>query len=335
MTKEAELPSVSVIIPMRNEEADIRRCLQGVLDQDYPKELLEIIVIDGMSQDSSCEIVGEFIDKYPCIKLSQNSKMATTYALNQGIMESGGDIVVRVDAHCCVEPDYVRRCVETLEESGADNVGGLMRPAGDGFIQSAISLAMTCPFGVGTGRFHYCDKEMFVDTVYLGAYPKRVFEKIGLFDEGAHYGEDDEFNCRLIRNGGKIFLSPNIRSCYYPRSSLVGLWRQYYKYGRGKVRTIIKHGRPQSWAHLVPGLFVIGLLTSILLIVINPWFSWLFVAMLATYLMTATLFSVRIAARKGWKYLAILPMVFLTMHVSYGAGFVIGSVRRLLFGRIW
>lgn len=330
-----DLPFVSVIIPMRNEAAHITECLQSVVAQDYPKDLMEVLVVDGMSQDSSREIVSDFATLYGFVRLLRNPKKVTTSALNMGIAESRGDVIVRVDAHCSIESDYVYSCVKALQETGAENVGGLMRPEGTSFLEKAIALAMCSPFGVGSGKFHYWEREMFVDTVYLGAYRKEVFEKIGLYDEDAHYSEDDELNYRLIKSGGKIFLSPQMRSHYYPRSSLSTLWKQYYNYGRGKVRTTRKHGRPPSWRHLVPGLFVFALLGSSFFSIVNLWFLWLLAGILGTYLLAAMVVSARTAAFHGWRYLPILPIVFLTMHTSYGFGFLSGTIRLLVLGRVW
>jgi glycosyltransferase involved in cell wall biosynthesis len=319
---------------MRNEEEHITQCLQSILDQDYPEGLIEVFVIDGMSQDSSREIVRDLAKEYAFIKLLHNAKQATTSALNQGIAESKSQVIVRVDAHSSIAPDYIRCCVNTLKKTGAENVGGLMRPTGTSFLEQAIALAMCSPFGIGSGKFHYCEKEMFVDTVYLGAYPREVLERVGLYDEEAHYGEDDELNYRLIKGGGKIFLSPRIRSKYYPRSSLSALWKQYSNYGRGKARTVKKHGRPASWRHLVPPALVISVIVSLLLFAVNPALGWLIGGIGGGYLISAILVSARICFREGWKYFAVLPIVFATIHLSYGLGFLVGILRLCFPDRI-
>lgn len=321
------LPTVSVIVPMKNEEQYIGQCLQSVVNQKYPEDLMEVLVIDGMSQDSSREVVREFAKEYPFVKLLYNPKRATTSALNKGIAESGGQVIIRVDAHCSISPDYIRCCVNALEQSGAENVGGLMRPTGTTFLEKAIALAMCSPFGIGGGKFHYCEKEMFVDTVYLGAYRREVFEKIGLYDEEAHYSEDDELNYRLIKSGGNIFLSPSIESQYCPRSSLRALWEQYYNYGCGKARTVKKHGWPASWRHLVPPGFVISVIGGLVLFAFNPMYWWLFVGLLASYFFSAILVSAIIGFRKGWKFIPVLPIIFMTLHFSYGTGFLMGILR--------
>ncbi len=321
------LPTVSVIVPMRNEEQHIGRCLESIISQDYPRNLMEVLVIDGMSQDVSRDIVEGFIRKYNFVRLLDNPKQFTTSALNRGIMESDGEVIIRVDAHCSVNSDYVNCCVSALKKSEAGNVGGLMKPAGTTFMEKAIGFAMCSPFGIGGGKFHYCEKDMFVDTVYLGAYPREVLEKIGLYDEEAHYGEDDELNYRLIRSGGKIFLSPSIESRYYPRSSLRALWKQYYHYGCGKARTVRKHGKPASLRHIAPPVFVISVIGGLVLFAFNPMYWWLFVGLLASYFFSAILVSAIIGFRKGWKFIPVLPIIFMTLHFSYGTGFIIRSLR--------
>lgn len=321
------LPRVSVIIPMKNEEQYIARCLESVVSQDYPKALMEVLVIDGMSQDSSRKIVAHIAKEYSFIELLHNPNQATVSALNMGINHSKGQIIIRVDAHCLISPDYIRCCVNRLQETGADNVGGFVLPVGIGFWQRAIGHGMGSLFGIGCGRFNYREKDTFVDTVSFGAYRREVFENIGLYDDKADCGEDDELNYRLVKSGGKIVLSSRIKSRYYPRSSLSALWKQYYGYGRGKVRTITKHGRPASWRHLVPAIFVLSLLGSLLLIAVNQSFGWLIAGICGVYLISAILVSAKICFREGWKYFAVLPIVFATIHLSYGIGFLGGTFR--------
>ena len=320
---------------MRDEEAYIRACLRSVVDQDYPKGLTEVLVIDGMSRDGSRSIVEDFIKKHSYVKLLDNPHQTTTHALNKGVRLSAGDVILRVDAHSCIEPDYFRCVVEAFKRTGADNVGGLMRPVGKSFLQRAIAFAMSSPFGVGTSRFHYREKEMFVDTVYLGAYRREVFEKIGLYDEGAHYGEDDELNYRLVQSGGKILLTPAIKSHYFPRRSLRALWRQYFNYGRGKVRTIKKHRRPPSWAHLAPSAFVLAILGSLAFWNVAPCSKWVLLGVATSYLVAVTAATAGIAVRRGWRFAPLMPLVFFTMHASYAIGFLAGLLRLTATGKVW
>lgn len=332
--KKKKLPTISVVIPMRNEEDHIAACLQSVVDQDYPAELLEVLIVDGVSSDGSRDIVSRFQQNYPYIRRLTNERKATTYALNLGITESNGEIVVRVDAHCTLAPNYIRACVDALQQSGADNVGGLMRPRGRTPLEKVIALAMSSRFGVGGGKFHYFDRELFVDTVYLGAYRREVFDRIGFYDEEAHYSEDDELNYRLIKSGGRILLSPKIHSEYSPRGSLFTLWKQFYNYGFGKARTFKKHGRTESVRHLAPPLFVLSLGGCLILLTLNPLFGWVFVTIVVAYFMSATFVAARISIRSGWKSFVPLPIVFLTIHLAYGLGFLVNILRLYLFNAI-
>jgi glycosyltransferase involved in cell wall biosynthesis len=318
------LPTVSVVIPMRNEEEHIFKCLQSVVEQDYPKDLMEVLVVDGMSGDKSGKIAREFARKYKFIRVMMNPKRSTASSLNSGIVESRGEVIVRMDAHCLFHQDYIHACIQVMGETGADNVGGYVVPLGTRYIQKAIALVMGSFFGIGSTRFSRGNRGMFVDTVSFGAYRRQVFEKIGLYDENATYGEDDELNLRLTQSGGRIFLSPRIISEYYPRSSISSLWKQYYNYGRGKVRTIKKHGRLGSWRHLIPGVFLLSIVTSLTLFLVNPMCLAGTAIICGSYLIFSIVVSARICRREGWKYLPVLPVVFGALHFSYGSGFLSG-----------
>ena len=324
-----ELPTVSVIIPVRNEEEYIARCLQSVVDQDYPRELMEVLVVDGMSQDSSREIVSDIAEKFRFVTLLHNPKQVKAAALNKGIGKSTGRLILPVDAHCFIDPDYVNECVNALEQTDAANVGGVVLPVGTSFVQRAIGLGMSSFFGIGSVRFQDRENGFYTDTVSFGAYRREVFERIGLYDEEAHYGEDDELNSRLIKSGGKIFLSPKIKSRYYPRSCFTALWKQYYNFGYGKVRTISKHGRPTSFRHLVPPFFVLCVVGSLVLLAIHPMFWWLATSICGSYVMSAIILSAKIGYQAGWKYLPALPVVFATLHFSYGIGLLNGLLNEI------
>lgn len=329
-TTSDNLPTVSVIIPMRNEEENIIRCLQSVVDQEYPKDLMEVLVVDGMSEDSSREIVSDIAKRSRFVTLLHNPKQVKAAALNKGIAESSGQLILPVDAHCFIDPDYINECVNALQQTGAANVGGVVLPIGTSFVQQAIGLCMSSFFGIGSSRFHDRENGFYTDTVSFGTYRREIFEEIGLYDEEAHYGEDDELNFRLIKSGGKIFLSPKIKSRYYPRSSFSALWKQYYNFGYGKVRTIRKHGRPSSFRHLVPPAFVLCVVGSLILSAFHPMFWWLTIAICGSYLALTILVSARIGFSQGWRYFPILPLVFVTLHLSYGIGFLKGTFPFLL-----
>jgi len=322
--KNKSLPKVTVIIPVRNEEEYIEKCLNSILNCDYPHDLLEILIVDGMSEDSTKEIIGKFVNRAPFIRILDNPEKIVPVAMNIGIKNATGEIIIRMDAHTEYERDYISKCVEYLERTKADNVGGPLRPRANSFLQRAISLAVTSIFGVGNAKFHFDNQEGFVDTVTYGAYRKEVFEKVGLFDEELVRNQDDEFNYRLIKNGGKIYLTPEIKSYYYPRSSLKKLWRQYFEYGYWKVRVIEKHKLPASWRHLVPGTFVLSLIMFVILSLFSKWGVYILALILGSYLLTSLLFAIKISIRNGFRFLPVLPLVFATLHLSYGSGFIKG-----------
>ena len=236
-------------------------------------------------------------------------------------------MIVRVDGHTLIAADYVSRCVEALQTSGADNVGGRMNPVGQGAFAEAVVLATSSPFGVGGARFHYSEKEEWVDTVYMGAWSRRVFEEIGLFDEELVRDQDDEFNYRLREHGGKILLSPKIKSKYTVRSTPKALWKQYFQYGYWKVRVLQKHPRQMRPRQFVPPAFAAALIGSVLLSVILRWGWVILLAVAGSYLLANLAASAITASKSGWKHLLLLPVVYAILHLSYGLGFLIGLVK--------
>ena len=226
------LVPVSVIMPIRNEADFIARSLGAVLAQDYPRDQLEILIADGMSDDGTREAIAAIAAGHPQIRLEivDNPGRIVPTGFNAAFERSRGAIIVKVDGHTRIEPDYVRQCVRALQRTGANNVGGRMAAAGETAFARAVALATSSRFGVGNAQFHYLEHEAWVNTVYMGAWPRRVFERIGLFDEEQVRNQDDEFNYRLREQGGKILLSPRIKSHYYNRSRPNSLWRQYFQY---------------------------------------------------------------------------------------------------------
>lgn len=309
---------------MRNEGDHIRPCLEAVLAQDYPAEYFEVLVVDGRSTDHSRDVVAQYAQHHRNLHLLDNPRQTTPAALNVGIRHARGKYIIRIDAHTVVAADYVRHCVELLEFTGAANVGGRMQPVGKTYLGQAVALSTTSPFGIGDSRFHYDAREQFVDTVYMGAFRRDIFDQAGLFDEALIRNQDYELNVRIRRAGGKILLSPKIVSYYTPRSSLLALWRQYFQYGRWKVRTLQKHPGSLRWRQTVPPLFVGAFFGSLMLGFF--WFParWLFAFIAGGYLLANLVASTIAARRGGWRYLPILPVVFAAIHFAWGVGFWYG-----------
>lgn len=321
-------PFVTVIMPIRNEQAFIEKSLGAVLAQDYPPDRMEILVVDGMSDDGTRDVVQRLAAGDSRLRLLDNPGRIVPTGLNIGLAQASGEIVVRVDGHAIIEPDYVRRCVEHLETDGVDGVGGPMETIGEDYLSRAIALAMSSGFGVGGSAFRTVkDKRMLVETVPFPAYRMETIRRNGSFDEEMVRNQDDEYNYRLLKNGGKILLSPDIRSRYFSRSSLGKLWRQYFQYGYWKVRVLQKHPRQLRWRQFVPPIFVAGLAGTALLGLVVPPARWLFLGLVGLYLAANLAASVLTAVRSGPGYLPLLPVIYTVLHVSYGSGFLVGLVK--------
>jgi glycosyltransferase involved in cell wall biosynthesis len=325
---ENNLPFVSIIIPCRNEEKFISKCLDSINGNDYPKDKLEILVVDGMSEDGTRQIVEEYVQKHTFLQLLNNPKKVVSPALNIGIKEAKSDIVMRMDAHCIYDKDYISKCVEYLQRhEDVDNVGGICitLPGNNTLLAQSIALALSHPFGVGNSYFRIgSKKEKYVDSVPFGCYRKKTFFKNGFFDEDLVRGQDAEFNARLMKNGGKIFLVPEIISYYYARDSLGKLWKMHLQYGYFKPLLVKKIGKIFTLRQLIPPLFVGSLIVSLILAIIFRPFLWFFIFISGSYIITDLGFSLKISLNKGLKYFFALPLVFATLHFSYGAGYLKG-----------
>lgn len=316
---------VTVIMPIRNEARTIEQSLCAVLRQDYPKEFLQILIIDGDSSDGTSEIVEELIKKDPRVSVLTNPAKIVSTGMNIGIKHSIGDLIIRVDGHTIISPSYVRGCVEEWHRTKADNVGGRMNAQGRNEFGRAVAAATSSVFGVGDARFHYSNKEEYVDSVYMGAWPRSLFVKLGGFDEELIRNQDDEFNYRIGEAGGKILLSPRIKSTYFVRSSPISLWRQYFQYGFWKIRVLQKHPRMMKLRQFVPALFLLSLLLCGIIAILIKDFSLLKIILL-TYLSTNLIFSILMGIKTRIANPILLPLVFAILHLSYGTGFLSGCV---------
>jgi methionyl-tRNA formyltransferase len=316
-----EWPTVSVVVPVYNSKATIDACLESLARQDYPLDRLEVVVAEGFSTDGSSQKLLEraALQTLPKLTLVANPKRNTASGLNVGIAVASGEIIVRLDAHSVAPTDYVRRNVEVLLSSGADYIGGRPNNRGVGYWGEAIALAMATRFGVGA-HFRTSSRPADVDTVAFGAFRRSTFERLGPFDEDLEYAEDNEYTHRVRKNGGRVYFDPSIQCSYRPRSTLIDLFRQYEHYGWGRMRHAIRDRGGVSVRHLAPMAFV-GML--VLFYLDAPLFSFARMALgglLATYLVVSLVTSFYIALREGLKYFPALPLVFFTLHISYGLG---------------
>jgi len=320
-----DIPFVSIIILCRNEEKFIGKCLDSVIAQDYPKENLEVLVIDGMSDDKTREIVADYCQRFPFIKLLDNPKKFTPFAMNIGIKNAKGEFIILMGAHADYAKDYVSRCIGAMNDSGADNVGGrvMIMPRDNSLTARAIALCLSSFFGAGNATYKtkITEKPVEVDTVFGGCYKREVFDKIGLFDERMIRNQDLEFNIRLRAHGGKIVLFPKIISCYFPKKSLREFAKHNYDDGYWVIYPLSYGLKTFSWRHLLPLLFVLGLLLSLAAGLFAKQILLLFCAAAGSYVLVNLFFSLVVALKeKTPGLLFIMPVVFFIRHFFYGLG---------------
>lgn len=322
---------LSVICPIYNEEKHIAACLDSILRQDFPKEELEVLLVDGMSTDRTREIVQQYTAQYPFIFLLDNPKRIVPTGLNIGIRVAQGEVIIRLDAHAIYPDNYFSALVDKLYALNADNVGGLCRtlPAKDTPMCEAIAAALSSPFGMGDSHFRIgTNKEMQVDTVPFGCFRREVFDKIGYFDEELVRNQDDEFNGRIIKFGGHIYLIPSVVIDYYGRDSIGKVSKMFYQYGLFKPLVNKKLGNPASVRQFFPFFFVLGLIIGLILSLASTFFRIFYIAVLALYIFLAAYYSTRQV--KGLKRIFLLMGTFFVIHVSYGWGYLRGMFKLLL-----
>lgn len=327
MKSQDDKSTVSFIIPCLNEENCISGCLDSVLAQDYPKEKIDVLLVDGMSTDGTREIIKKYTEKYPFIKLLNNPKGRTSEAFNIGIKSAQGDYLIILGCHSRLDKDFTSKSVEGLNKYHVDCVGGVIItfPTGKTLVAQSIALALSHPFGVGNAYFRIGSKKpRYVETVPFGCYKKEVFRRIGFFDEDVIVGQDCEFNFRLIKNGGRLLLVPEIISYYYARDTLSKLWRQYFRYGYFKPLIAHKVKAVLTWRQLMPAILVGSLILSAALSMVLKPFLGVFLMIALLYITADLFFSFSIAANKRLKYLFALPLVFPTIHFSYGIAYLKG-----------
>jgi glycosyltransferase involved in cell wall biosynthesis len=327
-TADIDLPLVTVIMPIRNEQRWIGRSLSSVLSQDYPPDHLEVLVADGMSDDDTRHIVQEIALHDSRVRLIDNTARIMVTGFNTALLLSHGDVIVMLGGHAELSPDYVRTCARVLKLKKADCVGGAVETVYETPKAAAISLAMSSPFGVGNAMFRIgTNQQTYVDTVAFGAYTRKIIERAGPLDEELVRNQDDEYNYRLRKLGARILLVPNIRCRYYSRTSLSSLWRQYFWYGYWKVRVMQKHPRQMRTRQFVPPAFVATLFVLAKLALFFPYCRMLLAFVVGAYILANGAASVLTAREGYWCHLPLLPFAFITLHVSYGSGFLLGLAK--------
>jgi len=311
---ENNLPLVSIIISCRNEEKFIEGCLDSFLEQDYPKDKMEILVVDGMSEDKTREIVGGYSAKYSFIKLINNPNKVTPFAFNLGIKNSKGGLIFLAGAHAKYSKEFVSKSVQGFYENKADVVGGALKtvPTKNTLTARAIAFSLSSSFGAGNSAFRIgVNKPTWVDTVFGGCYKREIFDRVGLFNEKLTRSQDMEFSQRLKKVGAKVLLVPEIVAYYYPKDTLIGFLKHNFKDGIWAVYPLKFVKTPLKLRHYVPLIFVLTLPISI----------W-------PYILASLYFSFKIAKKeRDWRLFFVLPLVFFVRHFAYGVGSIVGLIK--------
>ncbi len=322
------MKQISIIIPAYNEEKFIADCLKSVYNQDYPKDKMEVIVVDGHSTDKTAEIVRR---EFPEVILLENPDKIVPISMNMGIKKAKGDYVVRLDAHAEYPTNYISDLIKYAKKYNTDNIGGnwITETKAKTLKSWAIKKALSHKFGVGNSAFRIgATKPQIVDTVPFGCFKRDVFDQFGLYDERLERNQDIEFNKRIKRGGGKILLVPEITCTYFARDTFSGLFNNNYKNGYWNILTVYytKNFSSLSTRHFVPLVFVLSLILPFLLALININFFWLSVLSSSIYLLALLWVCFAITWRKPWRIIYLLPSFFL-LHISYGIGSLAGIIK--------
>jgi succinoglycan biosynthesis protein ExoA len=337
LAEEAWTPFVSVVVVARNEQANLGACLECILSQDYTHDHMEVIVVDGMSEDRTRDIVTGFVGRGVPIRILSNPARQRTCGLNIGIQAAHGDVICRVDARTRIPSTYVSLCLRTMQKTGADIVGAAMRPIARTLTQEVIGTAMSHPFGVGNAQFRLGKSSGFVDTVYLGLHRRRVFDCVGLFDEAAPViSEDTELHHRLRQAGGKIYLDVGIPVYYEPRETFADLWKLYFRYGGARAGYVLKHRTFTSWRRLVPPTFILVLASLSAGAVLDRHLLVPLSAVAGVYLAATAGVSAGVAIRRRrLEVLGRLCLAFPCMHLAWALGFWRRLLQRPKPGTYW
>ena len=329
------LPFVTVVMVVRNEAPFMARALELVLAQDYPRDHMEIIVADGLSDDGTRDVLAEYQAKYPFIQVVDNPGRIVASGLNVAIDRAQGELIVRIDGHGQVATDFVTQVVKLMDEHPeAWCAGGPIVHAGTNLFGEAVAVAMSHPLGVGLATHRFEDYEGYVEGAHFPTFRKWIFDRIGKFDEGLVRTEDDEFNYRIAQAGGKVYVSPRVRYVYYVRDGLGKLFRQYFQYSFWRIPVIKKHKKPTTLRQVVPPLFFLAMLV---LLVVGVWLRqpWIALALPVIYLVALVAVAISVIPRKGLAVAALVPLAVATMHFAYALGIAYGAWAAMFYPKAW
>ncbi len=320
-------PKVSVIVPCYNEQSTIRQLLEALRFQTFPRTEMEIVIADGMSTDGTREAIAAFQKDFSNLQVCvvDNKLRNIPSGLNRALEAARGEIIVRLDGHAKPYPDYVENCVKAHEANRGDNVGGVweIRPGAETWVAQSIAVAAAHPLGVGDAMYRLVASASEVDTVPFGSYRRALIGRIGAYNEALLTNEDYEFNTRIRKANGRVWLDPSIRSVYFARSTFRELSRQYWRYGYWKWRMLRRFPDTIRWRQALPPLFVLSILGLALISIFLPVISWLLLAEVILYFAVLFLAGIHAAIKQRRSFLLLgLPLAISTMHLAWGSGFL-------------
>ena len=324
--------NVSIIIPCRNEENYIENAIRSILTQASDKINIEIIIIDGISEDNTQTIIQSIIANDSRVRLFLNHAKTTPQAMNIGISNAQYPYIIRIDAHAEAKEGFIEKSIQAIQSDDTiDCAGGKIINIYENPIAKSIGKAMSSKFGVGNATFRIGGERKFVDTVAFGIYKKAIFERIGMFDERLVRNQDDELNYRIIQSGGKILYDPQIESLYYVRGSFIKLAKQYFQYGYWKIFVNKKHNAVTSIRQLFPFLFILGLLVGGIASFFHKIIFMLFASVICFYAVVCIILGLKLGDELKDKIQVM--MVFPILHISYGWGYLIGLIDFILLNK--
>lgn len=337
-----ELPLVSIIIPCRNERQFIGRCLDSIIESDYSADKLDVVVVDGMSEDGTRDVLRDYNRRFSWIRFLDNERRITPVAFNIGIHASHGDPILIMSSHAAYAPDAIRKLVTYAAQYNASNVGGIWKivPRDSGPVAKAIAAALSHRFGVGNATYRTSQESSeprWVDTAAYGCYRREVFSQIGTFNEELVCTQDMDLNRRLMSAGGKTLLAPDVVIYYFARTRFRNLSQHNFRNGLWVILPFAyTKGVPVAPRHLVPCIFVASLLLTLSLVPLAGVFGRLFLTIVAAYALAGTCATIQVSVReRDPRFLVLLPIIFAVLHLSYGWGSICGLWRLLWLPRFW
>lgn len=324
--------TVSIIIPCYNEQKTIAQVLTAIYAQTYPRQKIDVVIANGRSTDNTLQVIGAFQRAHPDLRIRvvENLRRIIPAGLNLAIKEANGEVILRMDAHAAPYPDYVSRCIESLELGLGENVGGVWEilPSAAGWMASAIASAASHPVGIGNAKYRFTSKAQEVKTVPFGVFRRELIDKIGNFNEDLLANEDYEFNFRILQAGGKIWLDPAIKTKYFARPTLKELANQYWRYGYWKLKMLRLYPNSLRMRQALPPGLILAIILLSILSSWNPLARSFLTLVVVSYTLILLVVGLQLAIiKRSLSHIIGVPLAIATMHLSWGGAFLWSIVK--------